>query len=91
MIARAMYSTLYPGTIQTITLCFRPRLWQPSKTRLTLLKGINPMKNPILAILLGSILGFAIVVPFGGLSARAPQPGDPIVRCDVMGCKTVAK
>ena len=49
------------------------------------------MKNPILAILLGSILGFAVVVPFGGLSARAPQSGDLIVRCDVMGCKTVAK
>jgi hypothetical protein len=48
------------------------------------------MKNPIIAILLGSALGFAIVVPFGGLSARVPQPGDLTVRCDVMGCKTSA-
>jgi len=46
------------------------------------------MKNPILAILLGSILGFAVVIPFGGLSARAPQPGGLTVRCDMMGCKT---
>ena len=48
------------------------------------------MKNPVLAILLGSALGFAIVVPFGGLSARAPQSGELTVRCDVMGCKAVA-
>ena len=41
----------------------------------------------IAAVLLGYGLGFALLVPFGGL--HLGQPKHPFVRCDVMGCKVV--
>ena len=45
------------------------------------------MTSPIAAVLLGYGLGFALLVPFGGL--HLGQPKHPFVRCDVMGCKVV--
>ena len=47
------------------------------------------MFQPLSAIVLGCAIGFAIVVPFGGMRAPSTSSGATIYSCDVMGCKVV--
>ena len=47
------------------------------------------MLQPIAAIVLGCVTGFAILVPFGGMRTPSTSSGATIYSCDVMGCKVV--
>jgi hypothetical protein len=47
----------------------------------------NTPVAPFAAVAIGTIAGFAMLVPFGGL--RLGQPSGPVVRCSVMRCETV--
>jgi hypothetical protein len=51
------------------------------------------MAQPVLAILLGIVGGFALVVPVGGLpfNQQAGAGEGAIIRCDVMGCQAQKK
>lgn len=48
------------------------------------------MLNPFTALALGSAIGFAIIVPYGGLRlGQKPATGNSathVVSCDIMGC-----
>lgn len=47
------------------------------------------MLNPFVAVITGTAIGFALLVPFGGLPAQraaSKQPPTHEVRCDLMGC-----
>lgn len=48
------------------------------------------MTQPVLAILLGIVGGFALIVPFGGVPSQQVGNG-AIIRCDVMGCQAEKK
>jgi hypothetical protein len=51
----------------------------------------DSIASPILAVLIGTLAGFAFVVPFGGYAAKSAKSIEPgiEVRCDIMGCKNL--
>lgn len=43
--------------------------------------------NPFTAILVGTLLGFAAIAPFGGLAMFNTANAGRVMTCDVMGCQ----